>query len=262
MERTKNYIRRDDFHNGKLFTKVNKDIDTCLALISRLISQNDECLKMVVDKLKVPDYIIDYRIAQFDFYRNALISVYYSCYSLKHVYDISTYMNFKGIDNTIMETLDNQRRFNTFNAIIRLQGMFEFSRREFEETLDKKNYFQNMKEKYPEYSKSLELLNNFRNTVHNNGKWNKDNDLVYELRAGTQTIKKGRAFVYDHWKLYRIVKDCLDLHKLLALDNVEVKVRETHWQINGERIATVKTEMTLEDWDILAEQSISNKKIL
>ena len=52
--------------------------------------------------------------------------------------------------------------------------MFEFTRKKFERTINKKGYFAKMTEKYPLQTKSLELLNSFRNTIHQNGKWDKE----------------------------------------------------------------------------------------
>lgn len=255
MANEKKYISKTEFHNGKQFAKFNKHIDTCLTLLERLISYNSECRIKTTEKLQVEKYIIDYRIDQFGYYENTLKSIYYSCYSLKHVYDISTFMNFKKIDNTIGETLENQRRYITFTAIVKLSSMFEYTRKVYEKNIKVKkgeSYFDKLRTKYSEKVDSLELLNNFRNTIHNNGKWNpknSTNNLTYKLREGEQVIKPGDTFIYDHWKIYRIIKDCLELNMLMALDNEAERLRHTRLEINGEKLAVLKTDLTDEDLD-------------
>ncbi len=246
------YITKKGFLNGKEFAKINRHIDTCLSLLERLISFNHDCRKQVADELIIDEYIIDYRSDQFLYYENALKSIYYSCYSLKYVYDISTFMNFKAIENTIDDILEIQRRDITFTSIVKLSSIFEYTRKVYEKKIIGKNYFEKLKSKYSDKVHSLELLSNFRNTIHSNGKWdteNKKGDLRYMLRVGEQIIKSGVTFKYDHWKLYRIVKDCLELSKLMALDNEAEKTRATRLEINGQKLTVVKTEMTSNDWD-------------
>ena len=252
MTQNKTYISSSDFHTGKQFTKINKHIDICLTLIGRLFKFNEKCRNEVIENLQIKNYIIDYRADQFNYYDNTLKSIYYSCFSLKYVYDISTFMNFKKIDNTIGFTLDNQRAYITFTAIVKLSSMFEYTRKIYEKNISGKHYFDKLREKYFDKIDSLELLNNFRNTIHSNGKWepksNVDN-LIYSLREGEQVIKPGDTFKYDHWKIYRIIKDCLELNKLMALDNEAERLRQTRIEINGQKLSVLKTDMTNEDWN-------------
>jgi len=257
MGNEKKYISKTDFHNGRQFAKINKHIDTCLFLLEKLISYNTQCRLEVTERFKIENYIIDYRTEQFGYYDNTLKSIYYSCYSLKHVFDISTYMNLNGIENTIGETLENQRKYITFNAIVKLCSIFEYTRGVFEKEIPTKKYLDNMKKKYGAKADSLLLLRDFRNTVHSNGKWDiekKNGDLRYFLREGEQVLKSGDVFKYDYWKLYIMIKDCLELSKLMALDNEATKVRQTKIKVNGQNVVSVKTEMTLKDWDNLFDQ--------
>lgn len=252
MTNKKTFISKTDFHNGHQFAKINKHIDTCLTLVERLIKLNAKCRAEVADNLKIENYIIDYRADQFGYYDNTLKSIYYSCHSLKYVYDTSTFMNFREIDNTIGDTLDNQRAYITFTAIVKLSSMFEYTRKVYEKNISGSPYFDKLREKYSDKVDSLELLNNFRNTIHSNGKWkpkNNTDNLTYNLREGEQVIKPGETFKYDHWKIYRIIKDCLELNMLMALDNEAERLRQTRLEINGQKLAVLKTDMTTEDWD-------------
>jgi len=252
LEKNNIYISKSDFHEGKQFAKINQHIDTCLKLIENLILLNNQCRIEVVEKLKVDNHIIDYRIDQFGYYDNTLKSIYYSCYSLKSIYEVSTYMNFKKIDNTIGNTLNNQRSYITFNAIVKLSSIFEYTRKVYEKNITKGPYFEKLKNRYSNKVDSLDLLNSFRNTIHSNGKWkpkNKKDNLEYDLREGLQVIKPGETFTYDHWKLYRIVKDCLVLSKLMALDNEALRLRETRLEVNGQKLSVLKTDLTPDDWD-------------
>ena len=161
-------------------------------------------------------------------------------------------MNLKNIENTIGDTLENQKAYVTFTGIVKLSSIFEYTRKIYEENIASGSYFSNMKNKYSEKAESLELLNSFRNTIHTNGDWhpkNKKDNLVYKLRSGEKIIKPGQPFEYDHWKLYRIVKDCIELNKLMALDNQPKKIRQTKLEINGQRLSVMKTDLSLEDWD-------------
>lgn len=258
MNHEKKYISHTDFHNGDQFIKINKQIDSCLTLIKKLILFNDKCKTEVANIKNVDSYIIDYRINQFGYYDNTLKSIYYSCYSLKYVFDISTYMNLNDIGNTIGETLENQRKYITFNAIVKLYSIFEYTRGVFEKEIPTTKYFDNLKKKYGAKADSLLLLRDFRHTVHSNGKWDmekKKGDLRYFLREGEQVLKSGDVFKYDHWKLYTMIKDCLELSKLMALDNEATKVRQTKIKVNGQNVVSVKTEMTLKDWDNLFDQN-------
>lgn len=246
MSDNKKYISRQDFHNGKEFASISGDIDFCLTLIKRLISFNSECRAIVVAKLKDETHLIDYRFCQFGYYENILKGIYYECYSLKHIYEISTFMNYKEIENTIGDTLENQRRFITFNAIIRLFSIFEFGRKEFEGEGKVENYLKKIEAKHPSLCKSLILLFDFRNTIHHNGIYKKDKDLVYYIRGGKQIIKKGEVFKYDELLLYKIIKDCLELHKLLALTKEALSIRKTFHKINGQHLVAVKTNLSSE----------------
>jgi len=253
MEANKNYISRTDYNMLPEVIKNNKHIDFCLKLIKKLIDYNSECKAIVGNKHDVPNYIIDYRIVQFDLYENILKCIYYNCFSLKYVYDISTYMGFKEIKNTtIGNILEQQRKHVTFSSIVMIAGIFEDSRKEFEQKKETKNYFKDMEKKYPVQTKLFQLLNDFRNTVHSNGKTSKE--LSYKTRSGTLTIKKGEVFQYDHWLLYRIIRDSIELHKLLALDNEAAMIRRAN--IAGVKNAAVlRTSVTMEDWDRLARNA-------
>lgn len=264
MTITPKFISRKDFHDGEHFKKLNKHIDICLELIRHLLAYNAKCKSEVASKLQIDSYIIDYRADQFGYYENVLKGIYFSCHSLKYSYDISTSMNHSSIENGIIETLDNQRKYITFNAIVRLSSIFEYTRGVYERNVKPnkkgkgKSYFELLKERYSDKVDSMELLNDFRNTIHSNGKWNPrkgKGDLVYQLREGQQVIKTGEMFTYDHWKLYSIVKDCLELNKLMALDNETERLRVAKFEIKGKKIGILQTKMTLKDWDDLAKRS-------
>ncbi|NVO04213.1 MAG: hypothetical protein HXX09_16085 [Bacteroidetes bacterium] len=255
------YVSKSDFHHGKQFVKINKHIDTCLTLLERLILYNNECRNIVAEKLNIPDHIKDYRLDQFGYYENTLRSVYYSCFSLKYIYDISTFMNFKRIENTIGETLDNQIRYITFTSIVKMSSIFEFTRKVYEKNITRKNYFDNLIKKYSDKGVSLKLLSDFRNTIHSNGIWNPDNKkdtLQYYLREGIQIIMPGEHFKYDNWQIYRIFKDCLELNKIMALDNEALRVRETRLEINGQKLYALKTDITEREMDNIFNKN--NKK--
>lgn len=246
MSHEEKNISRQDFHTGKSFVKINRHIDTCLSLIERLIIYNHECRSSVSGKLRITSYPIDYRSDQFAYYENSLKSIYYSCYSLKYVYDISVLMNMQNVGSTIGLTLENQRRDITFTSVVKLSSIFEYTRKVYEKNISGSRYFEKLKTKYAAKVDSLELLNNFRNTIHSNGKWdieNKKGNLTYSLRAGEQVIKSGEIFKYDHWKLYRIIKDCLELSKLMALDNELLN--------NEQNLVSVKTDLSPEFLDKL-----------
>ncbi len=105
------------------------------------------------------------------------------------------------------------------------------------EVIAKKNYFDNLTKEYPNLGKSYNLLRNFRNTVHNNAKWDKKEPLEYIIRNKKHTINKGDYFYYEHWQLYRLVKDSISLHKKLALENKPKKLRHTTLTINGQKLS-------------------------
>ena len=256
MENSKKYVRKEDFHKSAIFLKINRDINTCLKLIEKLISVNKTIWKEVTEELKIPNHIIDYRIEQFGYYENTLKGIFYSCYSLKYFFEISTRMNFGSIHNTLGQTLDNQRRYITFNAIVKLSSIFEFARREYERTVEGKNYYDKMAKKYSDLARSTELLNNFRNTIHSNGIWGRKSPLEYDLREGRQVIQSGEPIKYDHWKLYRMVKESLELHKILALENKALNLRKLKLSVNGQQLAMLETDLNPKDLDKIFE----NKK--
>lgn len=258
MENSLKYIRKEDFLKSDAFLKINRDIDICLILIERLLSLNRVIWKEVSDSLKIPHHIIDYRLEQFGYFENTLQSIFYNCYSLKTFYEVSTYMNFKGIKNTLGHTFNNQRSYITFNAIIRLSSVFEFTRKEYERTVKGKNYFDDMTSKYSDLARSVELLNHFRNTIHSNGIWDierKRQPLEYNLREGKQIIKSGETFKYDHWQLYRIIKDSIELHKTLALNNKALTLRKSRLSFNNQQLAVLETGLSLKDWDRILEEN-------
>ncbi|NBG67358.1 hypothetical protein [Acidiluteibacter ferrifornacis] len=246
MEDSNIYIRKEDFHESRKFIKINRDIDVCLVLIEKLLSFNRVIWKDVTNALKIPSHIIDYRVEQFGYFENTLQSIFYNCYSLKNFYDVSTYMNYKGINNTLGHTFNNQRRYITFNAIVKMSSIFEFTRKEYERTIKGKNYFEKMALKHSDLARSVELLNHFRNTIHSNGIWDKEGKkkpLEYNLREGKQIIKSGEPFKYDHWQLYRIIKDSIELHKVLALNNEAMRLRKSRLSVNGQQLSILKTDL-------------------
>lgn len=252
MKKENKYITRNDFHNGKEFLKINRHIDVTLRLIERLLTINSNCHVLIKKTLQVEDYIIDYRIEQFGYYENILKCIYFECFSLKYVYDISTHMDFNGVANTIGITLRNQKAYITFSAIVRLYNIFEYTRKIYEKNTKSKDYFTNLKNQYPihlEKVESLELLRHFRNTIHSNGKWDSKEPLTYKLREGNQEIKKGEVFTFDYWKLYRIIKDCLELNLLLASDNLAVNLRKTRMRIGDQQLSIFKTGIPLSEWN-------------
>jgi hypothetical protein len=184
MEKKKNYVRKVDFHASKEFQKIDKHINTSLDLIKRLAKYNDVCLKEVQAQLQVEDYIIDYRVDQFKHFKETLSGIFYSCFSLKYVYEISAIMRLYHLETTIGLALNSQIRTITFNCIVQLVGTFEFTRKKFEKEIKGKNYYNSLKEKYPKLGESLELLINFRNTIHSNGIWEKKTPLEYNLQRG------------------------------------------------------------------------------
>lgn len=208
---------------------------------------NTQCKSEVKEIHKVEEFIVDYRINQFDYYNNNLKSIYYSCYSLKNVIEVNNFMQLKGIKEDAFETIERQRRYITFTAIVKMSSIFEYTRKVYEKEIPKKDYLKNLSKKYKEKSDSLMLLIEFRNAIHNNGKWvsqKGDENLTYWLREGEQELKSGDVFVYDHWKLYRIFKDCIELNKLMALDNEPLKIRQTSIKVNGQRLSVMKTNLT------------------
>lgn len=110
MSENKKYISKSEFHASKTFLKVNRHIDTCLSLLEKLISYNKACRTETEQELQIEDYIVDYRTLQFGYYENTLRSIYYSCYTLKNIYEVSSAMNHKKIENTIFNTLDEKYR--------------------------------------------------------------------------------------------------------------------------------------------------------
>ena len=262
MKSLNKYISKADFYSDKKIAKINQHIDTCLILLEKLIRFNNECRIETAEKLKVESYIVDYRVDQFGYYENTLKSIYYSCYSLKSIYDISAYMNKKNIENAFDITLDNQRAYITFTAIVYLSSMFEYNRKIYEKNISGTQYFNKLRNKYSDKVDSLELLNYFRNTIHSNGKWRPKNNvdnLTYNLREGKQVIKPGDLFEYDHWKIYRIIKDCLELNKLMALDNEVERLRQTRLKINGQKIVVLKTDLTAEDLENISKNANKQK---
>ena len=129
-------------------------------------------------------------------------------------------MNLEGISNHINHTLNSQKRYIIFNVIVKVSSIFEFIRHEYETTLNEKGHFDKMAIKYSDLARSTELLNNFRNTIHYNAFGGNNKPLKYELREGTQELKKkGVALEYDHLKLYRIIKESIELHNNLVINN-------------------------------------------
>ena len=72
-----------------------------MRLIERLVKYNEECLKEVQEQLQVNSYIIDYRIDQFKHFKETLSTVFYNCFSLKYVYEISATMRLFQLDTKI-----------------------------------------------------------------------------------------------------------------------------------------------------------------
>ncbi len=70
-----------------------------------------------------------------------------------------------------------------------------------------------------------------------------DKPLEYSLRTGNITIKKGEHFLVDHWKLYRIVRDSIELNKLMALDNPPNKLRDTRLKAGDQKLVVLQTNI-------------------
>lgn len=242
MERKTTYIRKADFHESKEFLKIDRHINTSLRLIELLVKYNDECLKEVQEQLQVENYIIDYRIDQFKHFKETLSAIFYNCFSLKYVYEISASMRLFQLDTTIGLALKSQIRSITFNCIIQMVGTFEFTRKKFEQEIKGSNYYNALKEKYPKLGESLELLINFRNTIHSNGIWEKKTPLEYKLQKGIITIKEGDPILVEMWLLYRLIWDCIKLSKLMALDNKPAFYRETHLTNGGEKVVLLQLD--------------------
>ena len=242
MERKETYISKVDFDKSTEFIKIDQHINTCLKLIERLVKYNDECLRETKEQLQVDKYIIDYRIEQFKHFKNTLSAVFYNCFSLKYVYEISASMRLFQLDTTIGLALRSQIRTITLNFIVQIVGTFEFTRKKYEQEIKGKNYYNALKEKYPKLGESLELLINFRNTIHSNGIWNNKNPLEYKLQKGTIIIKDGKPIIVEIWLLYRLIWDCIKLSKLMALDNKPAYYRETHLTSGGEKIVVLQID--------------------
>ncbi|MDE3182380.1 MAG: hypothetical protein KGM16_03080 [Bacteroidota bacterium] len=240
MKKQTTYIRKVDFHASKDFLKIDRHINTSLRLIERLAKLNDECLKEVQEQLQVENYIIDYRIEQFKHIKETLSGICYSCYSLKYVYEISASMRLFRLDSTIGAALNNQMRNITFNSIIQMVATFEFTRKKFEHEIKAQKYLDAVKKKYPKVGESLQLLTNFRNTIHANGIWLKKESLEYKLRNGPITIKEGNPIIVEIWLLYRLLWDCIQLCKLMALDNKAAFYRETHLTNGTEKVVVLQ----------------------
>ncbi len=253
MQKNKLYISKVDFESSKEYQKLLDHIETCLKLIKKLIQFNERCKIEVTETLKVPGYIIDFRIVQFEFYRDILMSVYHECWSLKSIYDISTRMNERELENSIYESLYRQINYIVLSGIVQLSGSFEYARNEYEQNLNgQSNYFEKLKEKYSPYGDSLDLLRHFRNTIHSAGQWKgrKDSDeLSYKLRSGQVILKHGETIKFDFWKLYRIVMDCIELNRVMALDNEAAFIRKGTFTVNGQQAIAIKLDWTPEQWD-------------
>lgn len=252
MDQLNKFFTPEEFHKSEPFQKLNKHIDTCASLLKKIISFNKKCQEEAQSLLQIDKHIIDYRTNQFNFYHNTLDSVLYSCLSLKYVFEIN---NLKSdLFDSLNHTIENQRSYITFNAIVKFYSILEYTRKVFDKKTTPKDYFGNLQRKYPDLAESLILLKHFRHTIHSNGKWEpKQNgkNLTYNLREGKQIIKPGEVFIYDHWLLYRLFKDCIKLSLLIALDNEPNKVRSTTFQIDGVKPAVLITNI---DWDKLIKK--------
>lgn len=242
MKKNVTYIRKEDFHKSKDFLKINRHIDTSLRLIQRLIDFNRQCLKEVDSALQVDKYIIDFRVDQFNHYHETLSALYYNCYSLKYVYDISSMMNFRKLDTTIGIALNSQTSYITFTGIVKMAGIFEFTRKKFEQEIKGGKYYSKVSEKYPKLGDSLQLLMDLRNTIHSNGHWGKKLPLEYKLQSGQTSIKEGEKIIVEIWFLYKLIHDCIELGKLMALDNKPVFFRETHLMSGGDRVVVLQLD--------------------
>ncbi|MBL7759133.1 MAG: hypothetical protein JNK08_00395 [Sediminibacterium sp.] len=240
MDQKKIYISRKDFHESDHYKKLERRVNTCLMLIKRLIDHNQECERVVREKWSVESYIIDYRIDQFKLFHNTLCGIYFGCYASKDTYNASIHMNAFKIDTTIYKALLAHQKMMTLAAIVQVYSMLEFTRKDFEKNIKGKDYFSQLKLKYPGLGDSLSLLYNLRNTIHSDSKWEKDTPLVYRLLKGEVTIKKGDYFEYDHWTIYKLFRDGIELAKQMALDNEPNLVRNTHFNLGKHRIAVVQ----------------------
>lgn len=228
MKPSKTYINRKDFHESEHYKKLERRVNTCLMLIKRLIDHNQECERVVMEKWPVEAYIIDYRIDQFKLFHDTLCGIYFGCYASKDTYNASIHMNAFKIDTTIYKALLSLQKMMTLAAIVQVYSMLEFTRKDFEKNIKGKDYFTQLKLRYPGLGDSLLLLFNLRNTIHSDSKWEKDTPLVYSLLYGKVTIKKGEHFKYDYWTLYKLFRDGIELAKQMALDNAPNLIRETH----------------------------------
>ncbi|MBK8611851.1 MAG: hypothetical protein IPL84_18455 [Chitinophagaceae bacterium] len=242
MKRNVKYIRKEEFHKSDDFLKINRHIDTSLHLIQRLMDFNRQCLKEVDSALQVNKYIIDFRVDQFTHYHETLSALYYNCYSLKYVYDISAMMNFKKFDTTIGIALNSQTSYITFTGIVKMAGIFEFTRKKFEQEIKGEKYYSKVSEKYPKLGDSLQLLMDFRNTIHSNGHWGKKLPLEYKLQSRKVSIKEGEKILVEIWLLYKLIRDCIELGKLMALDNKPVFLRDTRLVSGGDRVVVLQRD--------------------
>jgi hypothetical protein len=242
MKKSVTYIRKDDFHKSKEFLKINRHIDTSLQLIKKLIDFNRQSLNEVDATLQIDKYIIDFRIEQFNHYHETLSALYYNCYSLKHVYEISTMMNFNKLDTTIGKALNSQTSYITFTGIVKMAGIFEYTRKKFEQEIKGEKYYAEVSKKYPRLGDSLQLLMDLRNTIHSNGDWGKKNPLEYKLQKGNVSIKEGEKVLVEIWFLYRLIHDCIELGKLMALDNKPSFYRETRLKSGGDSVVVLQLD--------------------
>lgn len=242
MKRNVKYIKEEEFYKSKGWIKINKDIDTSLHLIQKLVDYNRQCLKEVNTALQVDNYIIDFRVDQFTHFHETLSALYYSCYSLKYVFSISSIMNIKKLDTTINKTLNSQIIYITLNGIVKMDGIFEFTRKKFEQEIKRKNYYSKIITKYPKLGNSLQMLRDIRNSIHSNGHWENPNPLEYKLQSGKVIIKKGEEILVEIWFLYRLIHDCIELGKLMALDNKPVFFRETRLVTGGEKVVVLQLD--------------------
>jgi len=259
MERK--YITKKDFYASEGYLKIRDEINLSIRLIKRLIDFNEKCKEEIAKFHGIPSYAIDNKLNQFDYYTKVLKCICYGCYSLYNVYETSTYMSHEVIHSTIYETYDDQKKHLTFSSIVMITGMLEFNRNEFESVIDRKNYFENLASKYHTLVDQYKLLLEFRNTVHSNTIWkpkNNKKELVYRLRTGEITIKRGESFQFDYLTLYKIIKDSIELHLLIAKDSEMAQIIKTPYVSNGQPIVAIKTGLSSEDWDRILNEAPKN----
>lgn len=190
--------------------KYNRNITVIIYLLKKL--HRYACQKqneLYQNFSRNDEYLEDCRITAFGLLRTILFCAINDAYNLqKTIVD----KKFLTIRNELNESFPEQfliialENYPIYNYIIRFQSIVETSTRKF---LSPAEFGQFSIELNDTRRDAMKIFKAWRNTIHNNGRIEKEEH--YHYRGKEISIRKDKDFEFEFWTLYRISFDLIDV---------------------------------------------------